>query len=180
MRPARHAGATPHSTPVATVMSNANANTRPSTRDDRSVPAAPSGRNDRSPRDTIGATSRPSAPPPPAIHTLSASSKDAIRRRGENVSSQELEAALRTKSQEFFTSSVGQWDRLREELFGGSFHLLPFLLMVAVLILVFAIGINAVLTRRNRPEVGLATIVTRGHGAQERAFAHPTEEPRRE
>src|SRR6185369_13078942 len=30
----------------------------------------------------------------------------------------------RTKSQEFFTSSAGQWDRLREELFGGTFHLL--------------------------------------------------------
>ena len=33
-------------------------------------------------------------------------------------------AARRTKSQEFFTSSAGKWDRLREELFGGSFHLL--------------------------------------------------------
>jgi ubiquinone/menaquinone biosynthesis C-methylase UbiE/DNA-binding transcriptional ArsR family regulator len=32
-------------------------------------------------------------------------------------------AARRTKSQEFFTSSVGQWDRLREELFGDRFHL---------------------------------------------------------
>jgi ArsR family transcriptional regulator len=37
-----------------------------------------------------------------------------------------LEAVLderRTKSQEFFTSSAGQWDRVREELFGGTFHL---------------------------------------------------------
>jgi ArsR family transcriptional regulator len=37
-----------------------------------------------------------------------------------------LEAALaarRTKSQEFFSSSVGQWDRLRDELFGERFHL---------------------------------------------------------
>jgi ubiquinone/menaquinone biosynthesis C-methylase UbiE/DNA-binding transcriptional ArsR family regulator len=29
----------------------------------------------------------------------------------------------RTKSQEFFASSAGQWDRLREELFGDRFHL---------------------------------------------------------
>lgn len=32
-------------------------------------------------------------------------------------------AARRTKSQEFFTSSAGQWDRLRDELFGDRFHL---------------------------------------------------------
>src|SRR5213593_1481898 len=37
-----------------------------------------------------------------------------------------LQAALadrRTKSQEFFSSSAGQWDRLRDELFGERFHL---------------------------------------------------------
>jgi len=37
-----------------------------------------------------------------------------------------LEAAIaerRTKSVEFFTSSAGQWDRMREELFGDRFHL---------------------------------------------------------
>jgi len=37
-----------------------------------------------------------------------------------------LHAALtarRTKSQEFFSSSVGQWDRLRDELFGDTYHL---------------------------------------------------------
>src|SRR5881275_2169312 len=37
-----------------------------------------------------------------------------------------LQATLadrRTKSQEFFSSSAGQWDRLREELFGDGFHL---------------------------------------------------------
>src|SRR3989442_10532408 len=37
-----------------------------------------------------------------------------------------LQAALaerRTKSQEFFTSSAGQWDRLRDDLFGDRFHL---------------------------------------------------------
>src|SRR5204862_6338146 len=37
-----------------------------------------------------------------------------------------LQAALadrRTKSQEFFSSSAGQWDRLRNELYGESFHL---------------------------------------------------------
>src|SRR5882672_105932 len=32
-------------------------------------------------------------------------------------------AERRSKSQEFFTSSAGQWDRLREELFGSTFHL---------------------------------------------------------
>src|SRR6185295_13476818 len=35
-----------------------------------------------------------------------------------------LQAALasrRTKSQEFFSSSAGQWDRMRDELFGGVF-----------------------------------------------------------
>jgi ubiquinone/menaquinone biosynthesis C-methylase UbiE/DNA-binding transcriptional ArsR family regulator len=37
-----------------------------------------------------------------------------------------LQAALtdrRTKSQEFFSSSVGQWDRVRDDLFGDRFHL---------------------------------------------------------
>src|SRR5438105_8126051 len=37
-----------------------------------------------------------------------------------------LAAALaerRTKSQEFFSSSAGQWDRMRDELFGERFHL---------------------------------------------------------
>ena len=40
-----------------------------------------------------------------------------------------LQAALtrrRTKSQEFFSSSAGQWDRLRDELFGDRFHLAAF------------------------------------------------------
>ena len=32
-------------------------------------------------------------------------------------------AERRTKSQEFFSSSAGQWDRMRDELFGDSFHL---------------------------------------------------------
>ena len=32
-------------------------------------------------------------------------------------------AARRTKSQEFFSSSAGQWDRMRDELFGDRFHL---------------------------------------------------------
>ena len=37
-----------------------------------------------------------------------------------------LQSALgerRTKSQDFFSSAAGQWDRLRDELFGRSFHL---------------------------------------------------------
>jgi ArsR family transcriptional regulator len=37
-----------------------------------------------------------------------------------------LQAALaerRTKSQEFFSSSAGQWDRVRDDLFGDRFHL---------------------------------------------------------
>jgi ArsR family transcriptional regulator len=40
-----------------------------------------------------------------------------------------LQTALadrRTKSQEFFSSSAGQWDRLRDELFGDRFHLAAF------------------------------------------------------
>ena len=32
-------------------------------------------------------------------------------------------ASRRTKSQEFFSSSAGQWDRVRDELFGERFHL---------------------------------------------------------
>src|SRR3954470_24493654 len=32
-------------------------------------------------------------------------------------------ANRRTKSQEFFSSSAGQWDRMRDELFGSRFHL---------------------------------------------------------
>jgi ubiquinone/menaquinone biosynthesis C-methylase UbiE len=32
-------------------------------------------------------------------------------------------AARRIRSQEFFSSAAGRWDRLREELFGGRFHL---------------------------------------------------------
>ena len=35
-------------------------------------------------------------------------------------------AERRTKSQEFFSSSVGQWDRVRDELFGDRFHLAAF------------------------------------------------------
>src|SRR5579872_6787226 len=37
-----------------------------------------------------------------------------------------LQSALaerRTKSQEFFSSSAGQWDRVRDDMFGDSFHL---------------------------------------------------------
>lgn len=36
---------------------------------------------------------------------------------------QSVFAERRTKSQEFFSSSAGQWDRLRDELFGDRFHL---------------------------------------------------------
>lgn len=36
---------------------------------------------------------------------------------------QTILAERRTKSQEFFSSSAGQWDRLRDELFGEGFHL---------------------------------------------------------
>ena len=32
-------------------------------------------------------------------------------------------AARRSRSQEFFSSAAGQWDRLREDLFGATFHL---------------------------------------------------------
>ena len=35
-------------------------------------------------------------------------------------------AARRSKSQEFFASSAGQWDRVRDELFGDRFHLAAF------------------------------------------------------
>ena len=35
---------------------------------------------------------------------------------------QTILAERRTKSQEFFTSSAGQWDRLRDDLFGERFH----------------------------------------------------------
>ena len=35
-------------------------------------------------------------------------------------------AERRTKSQEFFSSSAGQWDRVRDELFGDRFHLAAF------------------------------------------------------
>ena len=66
---------------MATLITRANANTRPSMRAERSVPATFGGRNDSSARDTIGATSRPSAPPPSAIHRLSASSRLEILRR---------------------------------------------------------------------------------------------------
>lgn len=36
---------------------------------------------------------------------------------------QRVLAERRTKSQEFFTSSAGQWDRMRDELFGERYHL---------------------------------------------------------
>jgi ArsR family transcriptional regulator len=36
---------------------------------------------------------------------------------------QSVLAERRTRSQEFFSSSAGQWDKLREELFGDRFHL---------------------------------------------------------
>ena len=35
-------------------------------------------------------------------------------------------AERRTKSQEFFSSSAGQWDRVRDEMFGDRFHLAAF------------------------------------------------------
>src|SRR5206468_583541 len=35
-------------------------------------------------------------------------------------------ASRSTKSREFFSSSAGQWDRLRDELFGERFHLAAF------------------------------------------------------
>src|SRR5258708_29729053 len=35
-------------------------------------------------------------------------------------------AERRTKSQEFFSSSAGQWDRVRDDLFGDRFHLAAF------------------------------------------------------
>jgi ArsR family transcriptional regulator len=40
----------------------------------------------------------------------------------------EVVARRRTRSEEFFSSSAGQWDRVREELFGPSSHLRPLLL----------------------------------------------------
>jgi SAM-dependent methyltransferase len=39
---------------------------------------------------------------------------------------QAILAARRTKSQQFFSSSAGQWDRVREELFGAHLHLAAF------------------------------------------------------
>src|SRR6476659_9031124 len=36
---------------------------------------------------------------------------------------QSVLAGRRTQSQEFFTSSAGQWDRLRDDMFGERFHL---------------------------------------------------------
>jgi ArsR family transcriptional regulator len=39
---------------------------------------------------------------------------------------QSVLAERRTKSQEFFSSSAGQWDRVRDELFGDRFHLAAF------------------------------------------------------
>ena len=41
-------------------------------------------------------------------------------------------AERRTKSQEFFSSAAGQWDRLREELFGPTFHLQALLGLIAI------------------------------------------------
>jgi ubiquinone/menaquinone biosynthesis C-methylase UbiE len=46
--------------------------------------------------------------------------------RGADHDTRRLESVLarrRSKSEEFFSSASGQWDRLREELFGRSFHL---------------------------------------------------------
>src|SRR6184192_1270428 len=39
---------------------------------------------------------------------------------------QSVLADRRTKSQEFFSSSAGQWDRMRDELYGDRFHLAAF------------------------------------------------------
>src|SRR6266699_2335080 len=52
------------------------------------------------------------------LYTMTRQERDAPARR--------LQATLadrRTKSQEFFSSSAGQWDRLRDELYGERFHL---------------------------------------------------------
>ena len=45
------------------------------------------------------------------------------RRRQDQRRLQSALAERRTKSQEFFSSSAGQWDRLRDELFGDRFSL---------------------------------------------------------
>jgi SAM-dependent methyltransferase len=73
------------------------------------------------------------------VYTMAAPEGDASARRlwqlvREQVSAtpaaaqdqRRLQSALaerRSKSQEFFSSSAGQWDRLRDELFGDRFHL---------------------------------------------------------
>lgn len=49
------------------------------------------------------------------VSSTSAASQDVLRM-------QSVLSARRTKSQEFFSSSAGQWDRLRGELFGDHFH----------------------------------------------------------
>ena len=51
---------------------------------------------------------------------------DAGRRRRISGGCRRALAERRTKSQEFFSSSAGQWDRLRDELFGDRFHLAAF------------------------------------------------------
>jgi ArsR family transcriptional regulator len=76
------------------------------------------------------------------LYTMTRDEPDAVARRlwqlvREQVGStsaaaqdqRRLQAAVaerRTKSQEFFSSSAGQWDRLRDELFGDRFHLAAF------------------------------------------------------
>lgn len=50
------------------------------------------------------------------VAAMAAAAQDERRLQG-------LLAERRTKSQEFFSSSAGQWDRVREELFGDRFHL---------------------------------------------------------
>ena len=66
-------------------------------------------------------TSTPGAQP-----AVAADPRAGRRHDGAEQDERRLESVLarrRSKSQEFFSSASGQWDRLRAELFGESFHL---------------------------------------------------------
>ena len=70
-------------------------------------------------------------------------------------------AERRTKSQEFFSSAAGQWDRLREELFGPIFHLQA---LLGLLDVGGSSAISAAAPARSRPPLApfVARVIARG------------------
>jgi len=93
-------------------------------------------------------------------------------------------AERRTKSQEFFSSTAGQWDRLRDELFGQTFHLQALLGLVDDRCVVGDLGagtgaVSAALAPFVARVIGVDNSAAMLHAAKRRLHAFPNVELRR-